>query len=133
MPKRKVLVVDDEDPLRSLLASELETEGFDVQDAGDGEEAIELIRAKGDQNDMFDVVLVDIKMPKVDGFGVLKYVKANNPETKVIMVTAYADSQKAIASLRLGASDFISKPYDLEEILTSIRRAMGESIPDARS
>ncbi len=126
MPKSNVLVVDDEDAIRFLLVSELEAEAYDVQSAGDGDEAIGLIRAKGEQGEKFDVVLLDIKMPKVDGFEVLKYIKANNPESKVIMVTAYADVKNAIESLRLGASDFVSKPYDLDDILTSINRALGK-------
>ncbi len=126
MSKPKVLVVDDEEALRFLLASELEAEAFEVQSAGDGDEAIELVRAKTEQGDRFDVVLLDIKMPKVDGFEVLKFVKGKVPETKVIMLTAYADVKNAIESLRLGASDFVSKPYDLDDILTSINRALGK-------
>ncbi len=126
MLKSKVLVVDDEDAIRFLLASELEAEAFEVQSAGDGDEAIELIRAKGEQADKFDIILLDIKMPRVDGFEVLRYVKGSVPETKVIMVTAYADVKNAIESLRLGASDFVSKPYDLDDILTSINRALGK-------
>jgi DNA-binding NtrC family response regulator len=126
MSKPKVLVVDDEEALRFLLASELEAEAFEVLSAGDGDEAIDLVRKKGEQGDHFDVVLLDIKMPRVDGFEVLKYVKGNVPETKVIMLTAYADVKNAIESLRLGASDFVSKPYDLDDILTSINRALGK-------
>ncbi|HEY9165373.1 MAG TPA: response regulator [Candidatus Kryptonia bacterium] len=126
MSKPKVLVVDDEEALRFLLASELEAEAFEVQSAGDGDEAIEFVRKKNEQGDRYDVVLLDIKMPKVDGFEVLKYVKVNVPETKVIMLTAYADVKNAIESLRLGASDFVSKPYDLDDILTSINRALGK-------
>ncbi|MCL5267972.1 MAG: response regulator [Bacteroidetes bacterium] len=126
MSKPKVLVVDDEEALRFLLASELEAEAFEVQSAGDGDEAIELVRARSEQGDRFDVVLLDIKMPKVDGFEVLKFVKGKVPETKVIMLTAYADVKNAIESLRLGASDFVSKPYDLDDILTSINRALGK-------
>lgn len=126
MSKPKVLVVDDEEALRFLLASELEAEAFEVQSAGDGEEAIEFVRKKNEQRERFDVILLDIKMPKADGFEVLKYVKSNVPETKVIMLTAYADVKNAIESLRLGASDFVSKPYDLDDILTSINRALGK-------
>ncbi len=126
MSKPKVLVVDDEEALRFLLASELEAEAFEVLSAGDGDEAIDLVRRKSEQGDHFDVVLLDIKMPRVDGFEVLKYVKGNIPETKVIMLTAYADVKNAIESLRLGASDFVSKPYDLDDILTSINRALGK-------
>ena len=126
MAKPKVLIVDDEEALRFLLASELEAEAFDVMSAGDGDEAIEMIRKKVEHNEKYDVILLDIKMPKVDGFEVLKFVKASVPETKVIMLTAYADVKNAIESLRQGASDFVSKPYDLDDILTSINRALGK-------
>ena len=125
MAKARILVVDDEEALRFLLASELEAEAFAVQSAGDGDEAIEMVRKLIERHEKYDVVLLDIKMPKVDGFEVLKYVKANVPETKVIMLTAYADVKNAIESLRQGASDFVSKPYDLDDILTSINRALG--------
>ncbi len=126
MSRPKVLVVDDEEALRFLLASELEAESFDVQSAGDGDEAIDLVPTTSERGERFDIVLLDIKMPRVDGFEVLKFVKGNVPETKVIMLTAYADVKNAIESLRLGASDFVSKPYDLDDILTSINRALGK-------
>ena len=126
MARPKILIVDDEEALRFLLASELEAEAFDVQSAGDGDEAIEMVRKKVEQSEKYDVILLDIKMPKVDGFEVLKFVKGNVPETKVIMLTAYADVKNAIESLRQGASDFVSKPYDLDDILTSINRALGK-------
>lgn len=122
--KSKVLVVDDDDSVRSLLAGELKEESFEVATAGDGDEAIGIVDAKYEQGEKFDVILLDIKMPRVDGFEVLKYVKQKVPETMVIMVTAYADVRNAMEASRLGASDFVSKPYDLDEILTSIRRVM---------
>ncbi|CUT02332.1 sigma-54-dependent transcriptional regulator [Candidatus Chrysopegis kryptomonas] len=118
--KPRVLVVDDEEALRYLLSTELAAEGYEVETAGDGDEAIETIKQKD-----YDVVLLDIKMPRVDGFEVLKFIKQNKPEIKVIMLTAYADVKNAIEALKLGASDFVSKPYDLEDILTSINRALG--------
>ncbi len=118
--KVKVLVVDDDDAIRSLLASELEDQSFDVQSAEDGDEAIELVRAMCERDDRFDIILLDVKMPKVNGFDVLKYVRKETPTTKVIMVTAYADVRNAVDSMRFGAFDFISKPYDLDEILTSV-------------
>jgi len=126
MSKQRVLVVDDEESLRFLLASELQAESFEVQTAGDGEEAIELIRRKIEKGEKFDVVLLDIRMPKADGWEVLKFIKSSVPETRVIMLTAYADVKNAIEALRLGASDFVSKPYDLDDILTSINRALGK-------
>ncbi len=119
--KPRVLVVDDEEALRYLLSTELAAEGYDVETAGDGDEAIETIKQKD-----YDVVLLDIKMPRVDGFEVLRFIKQNKPEIKVIMLTAYADVKNAIEALKLGASDFVSKPYDLEDILTSINRALGK-------
>jgi DNA-binding NtrC family response regulator len=118
--KSRVLVVDDEEALRYLLSTELAAEGYEVETASDGDEAIEAIKQKD-----YDVVLLDIKMPRVDGFEVLKFIKQNKPEIKVIMLTAYADVKNAIEALKLGASDFVSKPYDLEDILTSINRALG--------
>jgi DNA-binding NtrC family response regulator len=118
--KSRVLVVDDEEALRYLLSTELAAEGYEVETAGDGDEAIEAIKQKD-----YDVVLLDIKMPRVDGFEVLKFIKQNKPEIKVIMLTAYADVKNAIEALKLGASDFVSKPYDLQDILTSINRALG--------
>ncbi|CUS76339.1 Response regulator receiver domain-containing protein [Candidatus Kryptonium thompsonii] len=118
--KSRILVVDDEEALRYLLSSELAAEGYEVETAGDGDEAIESIKQKD-----YDVVLLDIKMPRVDGFEVLRFIKQNKPEIKVIMLTAYADVKNAIEALKLGASDFVSKPYDLEDILTSINRALG--------
>ncbi len=118
--KSRVLVVDDEEALRYLLSTELAAEGYEVETAGDGDEAIEAIKQKD-----YDVVLLDIKMPRVDGFEVLRFIKQNKPEIKVIMLTAYADVKNAIEALKLGASDFVSKPYDLEDILTSINRALG--------
>lgn len=118
--KSKVLVVDDEEALRYLLSTELVAEGYEVETAGDGDEAIEAIKRKD-----YDVVLLDIKMPRVDGFEVLRFIKQNKPEIKVIMLTAYADVKNAIEALKLGASDFVSKPYDLEDILSSINRALG--------
>lgn len=119
--KSRVLVVDDEEALRYLLSTELAAEGYEVETAGDGDEAIEAIKQKD-----YDVVLLDIKMPRVDGFEVLRFIKQNKPEIKVIMLTAYADVKNAIEALKLGASDFVSKPYDLEDILTSINRALGK-------
>ena len=89
--KNRILVVDDEDALRTVLSSELEGEGYKVASAADGSEAIEILKKEG-----FDLILLDIKMPNVDGFEVLKFVKENHPDTKVIMLTGFADLKNAI-------------------------------------
>ena len=119
--KNRLLVVDDEESLRTVLCSELVSEGFKVQNAGDGDEAIEILN-----KEEFDLVLLDIKMPRVNGFDVLKHVKEKHPATKVVMLTGFADLKNAIESKKLGAEDFVSKPYDLVDLLTTIERVLSE-------
>jgi DNA-binding NtrC family response regulator len=116
-----VLLVDDEEMLRNALSIELIDEGYTVDTATDGDEAIDILRNKN-----YDVILLDIKMPRVSGFEVLKFVQQKSPKTKVIMLTAYADVKNAIEAVKLGACDFISKPYDLDDVLTSISKALGK-------
>jgi DNA-binding NtrC family response regulator len=117
--KNSILVVDDEDALRTVLSSELEGEGYAVASAGDGDEAMTVLQEK-----TFDLVLLDIKMPRVDGFEVLRFIKERYPKTKVIMLTGFADLKNAIESKKLGAEDFVSKPYDLVDLLTTIERVL---------
>ena len=119
--KGRILVVDDEDALRTVLSSELEGEGYQVDSAADGDEAMIIVKKKP-----FDLVLLDIKMPKVDGFEVLKFIKEKHPAVKVIMLTGFADLKNAIESKKLGAEDFVSKPYDLVDLLTTIERVLSE-------
>ena len=117
--KNKILVVDDEDALRTVLSAELEGEGYQVTTAADGQEAINVLTSTG-----FDLILLDIKMPNVDGFEVLKFVKEKHPKTKVIMLTGFADLKNAIESKKLGSEDFVSKPYDLVDLLTTVERVL---------
>jgi DNA-binding NtrC family response regulator len=117
--KSSILVVDDEEALRTVLSSELENEGYTIASAGDGDDAINILRDR-----TFDLVLLDIKMPRVDGFEVLRFIKERFPATKVIMLTGFADLKNAIESKKLGAEDFVSKPYDLVDLLTTIERVL---------
>ncbi len=115
-----ILIVDDERSLVQMLQAELETSGrFDVEVALDGAEAINKL-----QSTLFDVVLLDVKMPRVGGMEVLKYLQENCPTTQVIMLTNYADVKTAIESIKLGAYDFIGKPYDYDELTATIERAL---------
>ena len=114
--KDRILVVDDEYTFRTLLSTELEEEGYRVFSAGDGDEAIGILRTRS-----FDLVLLDNKMPNVDGDEVLKYVKANYPGTKVIMLTGSSDLQDAVGYKVLGADHLISKPFDLAGLLVTIK------------
>ena len=119
--KIRILVVDDEEALRTVLSNELINAGYEVSTASDGDEAISSV-----QNKKYDLVLLDIKMPKVDGFEVLRFIKKTIPTLKVIMLTGFADLKNAIESKKHGAEDFVSKPYDLVDLLTTIERVLSE-------
>ncbi len=115
-----ILIVDDEKSVVFLLKEELsEIEKYDVTVAYDGAEAINLL-----QTQPFDVVLLDVKMPRVSGIEVLKYIREQHPTTIVLMLTNFADVKTAIETMKLGAYDFVSKPYEREELLATIDRAL---------
>jgi DNA-binding NtrC family response regulator len=119
--KSTILVVDDEEALRTVLSSELVNEGYDVNTAADGDDAVRELGKKH-----YDLVLLDIKMPRLNGFEVLKHIKENHAKTKVVMLTGFADLKNAIESKKLGADDFVSKPYDLVDLLTTIERVLND-------
>jgi len=119
MDQVRILVVDDDEALRSVLSNELKNEGYIVETAADGDEAIEIVKQR-----KFDLALLDIKMPHVDGFQVLQYLKKEHPVIKVIMLTGFADLKNAIEAKKLGADDFVSKPYDIVDLVTTIERAI---------
>jgi len=114
-----LLFVDDEKLIRNSFARELREEGFAVTAVATGHEAIrEIERGK------YNVVITDLMMPDVDGYGVLKAVKKNAPETGVIILTGYAELRSAIDALRLGADDFTLKPCEVDELVFRIRRCL---------
>jgi CheY-like chemotaxis protein len=118
MPDSKtILVVDDEAPFRNILNSVLQNEGYQVETASDGDEAIVKIEQR-----KFDLILLDIHMERVDGFEVLKLVKEKYAETKVIVLTGFSELANAIKAQQMGAEAFISKPYDLIDLLETIQR-----------
>ncbi len=119
MNQLRILVVDDDETLRSVLSNELKNEGYIVETAADGDEAIKIVKQR-----KFDLALLDIKMPGVDGFQVLQYLKKEHPVIKVIMLTGFADLKNAIEAKKLGADDFVSKPYDIVDLVTTIERAI---------
>lgn len=115
--RTRILCVDDEHAIRTLLQSQLEQEGYDVEIADDGDVAIAKLDASA-----FDVVLLDIRMPKVGGIDVLKHVRDRAMKCRVIMLTAVDDLTIAMESVRLGASDYLTKPFDTEDLFSAIRR-----------
>jgi DNA-binding NtrC family response regulator len=121
MPRKyNILIVDDEPGVVFLLKEELtEVEQYSVVTAQDGAEAINLLHAQP-----FDVVLLDVKMPRVGGIEVLKFIREYYPTTQVIILTNVADVKTAIETMKLGAYDFVSKPYTREELLATVGRAV---------
>jgi len=115
-----ILIVDDDENLCSVLSEELAEIGYFTSYVTGAEEAVKFITSGNN----VDLVLLDLKMPGKDGFYVLKHLKENSIKMKVIVLTAYADVKSAIDSARLGATDFISKPYDLDELIITIRKVL---------
>ena len=113
-----VLIVDDQPSLREMLEILLNREGYQVATAGSGPEALELFRKTP-----FSVVLTDIRMHPMDGLSLLKEIKNLRPQTEVIMISAYADQEKAIEAMNEGAYDFFPKPFDNKELLQVVRNA----------
>jgi DNA-binding NtrC family response regulator len=115
-----ILIVDDDINLCTVLSEELNTIGYETSYLTNGEEV-----AKALETRKVDLLLLDLKMPGTDGFDVLQKINNhNNSYPKVIVLTAYADVKSAIESARLGATDFISKPYDFDELLITIRKVL---------
>ena len=118
----KVLIVDDEASIRRTLKEILQFEKFEVAEAADGMEALARL-----QEQPFDVVLMDIKMPKLDGLDALDRVQEICPDTPVIMISGHATIDTAVEAVKRGAFDFISKPPDLNRLLITIRNALDKS------
>ena len=119
MAKARVLVVDDEKSMRDLLSITLEKEGYDVLTAAGGEAAIEALR-----RDTTDAVITDLRMPKVDGLQVLRAAKEISPDVAVIVITAVASTETAVEAMKLGAYDYITKPFKLDEVSLIVRNAL---------
>ncbi|MDX1909858.1 MAG: sigma-54 dependent transcriptional regulator [Saprospiraceae bacterium] len=118
----KILIVDDEMPIRRTLRDILEFEGYEVDEASDGLECVAKV-----QKEKFDVVITDIKMPKMDGIEALERLQILSPETPVIMVSGHGTIDTAVEAVKKGAFDFISKPPDLNRMLITVRNALDRS------
>ncbi len=115
----KILVVEDEKSMREVLKILLDGENYEVMTASDGLEGLSSL-----DKDIFDLVITDMKMPKAGGFQVLKKVKEISPDTIVIMITAFGTKETAIEAMKLGAYDYINKPFNIDEIRLIVRRAL---------
>ncbi len=117
--KLQVLVTEDDNQLRETLAQHLSEEGYDVTIAANGNEAIPALHGRE-----FHLVILDLKMPYIDGFQVLQFIKATFPRTKVIVVTAYADLTNITKCRELGADEVIGKPYNLALLFEVIEKLL---------
>jgi len=107
-----MLLVDDEDDFRTTLANRLKLRKIDVTDAASGNEAIELVRQKS-----FDVAVIDVKMPGIDGIETLKQIKQLQPAIEIVMLTGHASIESGMEAMKLGAYDYVMKPCDIDELL----------------
>ncbi len=115
----RILVVDDDVAIREVLAEGLESFGFSISQAGNAHDAFEQVVRGG-----VDLVLSDIDMPKENGLALLRRIKAHDPEVDVIMVTGVVDFETAVGTIRQGASDYVSKPFNLDEVRIVIDRTL---------
>jgi len=114
-----ILIIDDEKAIRKTLSEILSYEGYKIDEAGDGEEGLKKFREKD-----YDVILCDIKMPKIDGIEFLEKTKESNPDIPIIMISGHGTIETAVEAVKKGAYDYISKPPDLNRLLITIRNAM---------
>ncbi|BDV42140.1 acetoacetate metabolism regulatory protein AtoC [Geotalea uraniireducens] len=117
--KAKILVIDDDVSLRRVLEYNLQEEGYDVFAAASGEAGLELFAAEGAA-----LVITDVKMPGIDGLQVLKEIKARAPETLVLVITAFGAVDMAVEAMKLGAYDYITKPFNRDELRLTVRKAL---------
>jgi len=119
MPDVRILVVDDEKSMREFLAIMLRKEGYEVIVADGGESALDVLR-----REQVDLIVTDVRMPRTDGLAVLKAAKDLSPNTVVLVITAFASTETAVEAMKLGAYDYITKPFKLDEIKLIVANAL---------
>lgn len=119
---KKILIVDDDAELRAKLSEILKEAGYLTDEAASGKEALK----RADSNE-FDIALLDLMMPGMNGIDTLSEIRKISPKTKVIMITAFATIENAVDAIKKGAYDYISKPFKIEELLFTVRRALEET------
>ena len=119
MNKARILVVDDEPSARSGLAKLLEQEGYEVETASDGIQALELVAERAPS-----LVVTDLKMPNMDGMALVAKLRQQNPDVPSIVTTAFSDVSSAVQAMRAGAEDYLTKPIDFDSLLLSVERAL---------
>jgi len=120
--RKNVLVIDDEPIVLDSCRRILRQEGFDVNGAFNGREGLKKI-----EEDKYDAVLVDWKLPEIDGMEVLRIIKKNHPDVIVVMITGYPSVESAVKAMKLGVSDYVSKPFTPDELKETILKAIEHS------
>jgi two-component system, OmpR family, response regulator len=118
MDNFRVLIVDDEDDFRETIIKRLKNRKLQADGAESGQKALDLLKTQD-----FDVVILDVKMPGMDGIETLKEIKIRKPQTEVIMLTGHASVESGIQGMQLGAFDYVMKPVPLDELLDKMRQA----------
>lgn len=118
----RILIVDDERNLRRVLSAHLKREGWEVGEAVDGVEALDRL-AQG----VWSLVITDLKMPNLDGLGLLEQTAARHPDLPVVLITAHGTIETAVCAMKRGAFDYITKPFDQDELLAVVRKALATS------
>lgn len=125
----RILVVEDEEQIRKLVKLNLELEGYEVVTVDNGRKALDIIEGQH-----FDLILLDIMLPEVDGFQICQKVRLNNSKVGIIMLSAKDTSQDRVMGLKYGADDYLTKPFNLEELLLRVsgllKRSSDESVSD---
>lgn len=117
--KIRVLIVDDEQSMREFLSILLEREGYQVVSAANAAGALELL-----ENGLFDLVISDVQMPGLSGIELLERIKSSAPDTAVLMITAFSTAEQAVEAMKLGAYDYIAKPFKIEEVKQLVKNAL---------
>ena len=123
--KGSILVADDEESVRNLVRSVLTKMDYAVTTASNGEEVLSQIK-----NHEFDLLIMDIRMPKLDGMEAFKVLRLDYPSLPIIMITAFSTIETTLETMRLGAFDYITKPFDISEVKTAVEKAFSSRLED---
>ena len=119
----RILVIDDESSVRTVVRMTLEKAGYDVLEAEDGEQAIEAINT-GENRSVVDAVICDIRMPKINGIEAIDYFQREYPHVPLVILTGYPETEMAVSFLRKGVADYLVKPVDAERLRDAVEKAM---------
>ncbi|MDI9365936.1 MAG: response regulator transcription factor [Flavobacterium sp.] len=120
--RASILLVDDEENLHEALKLNLEMDGYEVTSAYDGSQALKAIA-----NEYFDLIVLDVMLPNIDGIGVAETVRVNNLDTPILMLSAKSTSADRILGLKKGADDYLTKPFNLEELLLRVEKLIAKN------